>query len=845
MIASNSTPPLSGVILDIQYSFQKLFESQACSTAVLTPELNVLGATNTFVQEIGLERENLIGLNIFEVLAKQGTLADEFVNVLRSSFKGVLASNQPQVVLETYRHDIPSQHEPGNLIERHWRFNNTPVLNEKGELTAILFERIMANVLYQTKLQLKESEESRNRKYQAKDGMLRMDPLLKKVPLSVIILEGEELVYVDYNEASEKLFPEKPRLGRSLLNAFPELTGQPIVDKFKHCYKTGITFEENEVLIPVAPKHSQPTVNYYWNIICQALFNEQEQVIGLLIFAHDVTSTVVLKKQAESNADALGKLNKQLNERVLSKTEELTLAYAETNKRIENYHSLFMQAPVGIIIYKGKDYTVELANPFIWKLVGRTEEEILNKPIFDVLPEVRGQGFEEILSDVYEKGLTHELKEVPATLEIEGKLHDGFYHILYQPLRNANDEIEGVLGVAYEVTQQIKLRKEAEGNAEKVLFMANSMPQKVWTANGKGEVNYCNQQFLEYSGLSKEEFEGWGWEQILDPDFKQENIDAWEYAVRTGNMFQMEHRLFNYKGELRWHLTRAVPHRNEEGNITMWLGTTTEIHDHKLAEQALQELTQKLRNANVAISRSNKELEEMNQQLKHTNLDLDNFIYTASHDLKAPVSNIERLMEELMLELPKECLEDKGVMAITNMMNDAVDRFKRTIYSLTEITKLQKDVKQANDPISLKKVADEVLLDLEHMILEAGAKVAMDLEECKIISFSEKNLRSIFYNLLSNAIKYSHPERIPLIRVKCAETKEYSVLSVQDNGLGISQSNQSKLFNMFRRFHDHVDGSGIGLYMVKRILDNSNGKIEVESKEGQGTCFKVYFRKNF
>jgi signal transduction histidine kinase len=103
------------------------------------------------------------------------------------------------------------------------------------------------------------------------------------------------------------------------------------------------------------------------------------------------------------------------------------------------------------------------------------------------------------------------------------------------------------------------------------------------------------------------------------------------------------------------------------------------------------------------------------------------------------------------------------------------------------------------------------------------------------------NLRSIIYNLLSNAIKYASPERPPYVVFETFREGTYTVLCIQDNGLGIPESQQPKLFSMFKRFHSHVDGTGVGLYMIKRVIENNRGKIEVQSTEGLGAQFKVYF----
>jgi signal transduction histidine kinase len=116
----------------------------------------------------------------------------------------------------------------------------------------------------------------------------------------------------------------------------------------------------------------------------------------------------------------------------------------------------------------------------------------------------------------------------------------------------------------------------------------------------------------------------------------------------------------------------------------------------------------------------------------------------------------------------------------------------------------------------------------------------VEVAECPPFPLSEKNLRSVVYNLLSNALKYHAPERRPQVRLHAHCTDQYLLLTVQDNGLGLDQAGQQKLFGMFQRLHDHVEGSGIGLYMVKRMIENAGGHIEVKSQLGVGSTFLVY-----
>jgi signal transduction histidine kinase len=114
--------------------------------------------------------------------------------------------------------------------------------------------------------------------------------------------------------------------------------------------------------------------------------------------------------------------------------------------------------------------------------------------------------------------------------------------------------------------------------------------------------------------------------------------------------------------------------------------------------------------------------------------------------------------------------------------------------------------------------------------------------EVPSIEFQRKNLRSIMYNLLSNAVKYRATDRVNRIDIRTYKDSNTIVLEVKDNGLGISQNQQEKLFQMFKRFHPHVEGTGIGLYIIKRIVENHGGTITVSSTEEQGTTFTIFFK---
>ncbi|TPE42170.1 PAS domain S-box protein [Pontibacter mangrovi] len=236
-------------------------------------------------------------------------------------------------------------------------------------------------------------------------------------------------------------------------------------------------------------------------------------------------------------------------------------------------------------------------------------------------------------------------------------------------------------------------------------------------------------------------------------------------------------------------------------------------------------------------------VEELNNELMATNADLDNFVYSASHDLKAPISNIEGLMEALLEYLPEETLNSAPVKRITDYILNSLNRFKRAVTDLTDVTRIQRQAGDDVGSIRLSEVVNEVLLDFDMQLQETNATVEKNLDDTLTVHFSGKNIRSVVYNLISNAIKYRSPDRQLHLRITTIKTPQHTVFSVQDNGLGLNMQKENKIFSMFKRLHDHVEGSGVGLYIVKRIVENAGGSIKVESEEGVGSTFSVYFRQ--
>jgi signal transduction histidine kinase len=308
-----------------------------------------------------------------------------------------------------------------------------------------------------------------------------------------------------------------------------------------------------------------------------------------------------------------------------------------------------------------------------------------------------------------------------------------------------------------------------------------------------------------------------------------------------------ENRYFRYIQQARYDLSGRI-----DGVVVFALEITDQVVARQKIEQSQKQLQQlndelaltnrELAIANEQVQASNTELSESNRQLSRTNTDLDNFVYTASHDLKAPILNIEGLLKNMERLLGNQLKENIPIQRIYAMLYDSVNRFKSTISDLTQVIRVSKEAPEDIATISIEEVLSEVIEDLKPQMEEANVSLSVHLNGCRFVNFSRHNLKSIFYNLLSNAIKYRSPQRQAIVSISCQQEGDYTKITVEDNGLGIDMNQQDKIFAIFKRLHTHVEGTGIGLYIVKKMIENAGGSIEVESKVGVGSVFRVYFK---
>ncbi|MEM9024769.1 MAG: HAMP domain-containing sensor histidine kinase, partial [Bacteroidota bacterium] len=222
------------------------------------------------------------------------------------------------------------------------------------------------------------------------------------------------------------------------------------------------------------------------------------------------------------------------------------------------------------------------------------------------------------------------------------------------------------------------------------------------------------------------------------------------------------------------------------------------------------------------------------EKIRKQNEELEHFTYIVSHDLKTPVFNIGGLIEMLQAtNLPPDQHRDE----IFDMMHESTNHLKHNLERLMEVIKARDSGNEPTQTIRFDKLIREVTANTHILIRDAGAKVHLDLKVAEI-TYNRSNLYSLLYNLLTNAIKYRAPERTPEVHIRTWKADGFIGLSLADNGLGIDlERDGEKLFGMFQRIHQQGEGTGIGLHLVKTMIENSGGHLTVESEVGKGTTF--------
>lgn len=642
-----------------------------------------------------------------------------------------------------------------------------------------------------------------------KESEQRFRETVKQAPVGITILRGKDFIVEMANDAYLQLVDRKVSefVGRPLFDSLPEVE-ESVHALLDNVLNTGVPFHGNEVPIPVN-RHGKQEISYF-DFLYYPLKEQDGEISGIIVTVTEVSDKVISAKKIKENEKLL--------------------------------QSIFFNAPAAIAVITEPQHKYVLANKEYQKMVSRTSEQLLGKASKAIFPELVGTGTFEIFDAIYQSGESFSIAEYRVELD---KKNDGNVEQMYSrfsavPLKNTEGKYSSIVIVAIDITEQVLARKKIEESEKRFRLLADSMPQHIWTSDTDGNLNYYNKSVFDYSGLTLDEINKDGWIQIVHPDDREQNIKHWLDAISTGRDFLFEHRFRRHDGIYRWQLSRAIPQRDANGKIQMWVGTSTDIQDQKIFTKELE----------LKVSERTMELEATNTELKKMNKELESFAYISSHDLQEPLRKIQTFASRIA-EKEKHNLSEYG-KDMFSRMEEAAKRMQTLIqdllaYSRTSTTELKFETTDLN------KIIAEVKEDFKEELEEKHATIkANELCDADIIPFQ---FRQLMHNLIGNSLKFSNPNHPPLIQIrseildgielnneKLSPQNKYCHITVTDNGIGFEHQYNEKIFEVFQRLHGKSEykGTGIGLSIVKKIVENHQGIITANGELNKGTTFDIY-----
>ena len=655
----------------------------------------------------------------------------------------------------------------------------------------------------------------------AEQQRTRLERLFMAAPAAICILAGPDLVYELVNPIFQQWLPGRELLGRTVLAAMPEAATLPAYEALRRVYATGITYSNPAQLVPLGRPGDDVLEDRYFNLIFQARYDEHGGIDGILVFGFEVTEQVLARQASEASA--------------------------------RQYQLITDALPV-LISYVDQEQRYQFANHAYEGWFNQKPADLLGRPVREVVGEAAYLNVQQYI----ERALAGERIDFESRLSFRENFAR---HIRTSFVPDVQaGRVAGYYSLVTDVTEQVEAHQEVERQQQVLHALFMDAPAPIVILEGPDLVyqlvNPAYQQIFPGRELLGKPLV------VALPELAGTGVPALlRQAYDTGQTFVAEElplMLARTKGgpleEIYFTFTyqaRRNVHGTIDGVVIFAYDVTSQVRARQMKEESRQQvqalnqqlaaLNDKLYAANKALGDANEELGDTNDQLTHTNVDLDTFVYTASHDLKGPITNLHGLLRVLQEEL-SHTSQGGAVAQVLGLMEDSVDRFQRTLEQLSSIAHLQQERGQPATTVSLADVVRDVRLDLAPLLAETGGHLSVDVAGCPMLCFSEKNLHSVVYNLLSNAFKYRHPDRVPQVRIRCRTKESYTILEVQDNGLGLNITSERPLFGLFQRYHTHVEGSGVGLYIVKKVVENAGGKVEVHSELGVGSTFTIYFR---
>ena len=906
----------------------RVFEATPGIRAVLSPRdpYTILAISNDALSFTGLSRDQLIGVSVFAMFpANPDDKEFSGIRNLQASFESVL-NNKETHHLPIQRYDVARREK--EFDEKYWFYTNSPVLGDDGEVKYIIHsaEDITEKVRADKRAILTQSN---------------FEYFLRQAKAPFAILSGKDFKFTFANPAYIELMNGRQLVGKNLVDAIPELKGQPFMDLLEEVFRSGEPWHASEIPATAVYNNSEVPTTRYFNLSYTPFKNEKNETEGIIAAGYDITEQVVLRKEEKikkQNEQAYNLLMQAPVPIMIYKGEDLVIdmvndaglniagkkrdvvgrplaevlpeleqqgfvnrvkevmktgkpfkgseipvtlnlngqehnfyinvvlqPFAEQDgtissvisishditdlvlvrKRVEasemHFRNVVEQAPGPILILKGEEMVLDVANEPLLNLwqVGR---DAIGKPFLEILPEMEGQGFMELMLDVYRTGKTHFGYETPAVFQRQnGKSEIVFFDYVYQPYRESDGVISGVLVMANNVTEKVlskRRQQETENNFRHLVMQA---PVGICILSAADfNIEIANDSFLELGRISRKELQGVEFIEALPKSVRTRTVEILKSVRKTGKAYygrEFEIEIDRASGKTNLFVDFVYePILDLAGHVKSIMLISIDVTDKVIARKKIEESEKELQ----------ARVKERTSELEKKNSELEQYAQVSSHDLQEPLRKI-RMFTDIIKQRDYQNLSEFSREKFDKII-DAVTRMSTSLRELLNFTNLSKD--EQFTTVNLNDVLLSVESDLELMIAQKGATInKQDLPQIRAIPLQ---MHQLFYNLVNNALKFSRPGTHPLIEITCQVVRDkksgehtmqppFVEIVVSDNGIGFEQVYAEKIFTMFQRLNHRQEfsGTGIGLALCKKVVVNHGGEIFATSEPGKGSTFHI------
>lgn len=600
-------------------------------------------------------------------------------------------------------------------------------------------------------------------------------------------------------------------IGQPLAEAVPELAGQPFIGILQNVWRTGKTYESRNA--PALLLVNGQLQTFYFDFVYRAIKTEDGQMKCILHTANDVTDRVADRERLLEKEIKEQQLSSELEE-IIGKLSATNTTLTRSQQRLVEVNSellsseakleqILSQLPAPVVVLTGQDQVIETTNESLLRFWDKKREEVIGRPMLEVFPELKDQPFPAQWKHVLTTGQTIANLEKPVYFNRPGGKRLFYVDYHYQPLKNLSGKVTGVLATIIDNTDKVTARIGAQ-QAEAQLRLAIEASQLgTWYFDIEtGEFRTSERMKVLFGYRADEEmpFEA-ALMQINEAD-REQVLNDFNVAVNKGKRFDQEYTVKGYHDhQLRWIKASGQLYKKEKDQPVHFSGTVQDVTEQKQDDQRKND-----------------------------------FIGMVSHELKTPLTTINGYLQILQSKARKT--GDRPALNMFEKTNMQVRKMTAMINGFLNVSRLESGkihIERGRFDMAdlIKESEEESVATITSHHVEFAPVV-----ETFVMADRDK-IGHVITNLISNAVKYSPAGST--ISVACVTIEGMARVSVQDEGIGISQQNISKLFERYYRTEDvkasAVSGFGIGLYLSAEIVRRHEGRIWVESEAGKGSTF--------